>query len=78
MVLKRKAPVTAESPLLKREEDEKRSSDDRPRRDDSEERPAYNVNKGEPSIVETAAETPAVSDDAPADAAATTDSETGE
>ncbi len=78
MVLNRKAPVTAESPLLKREEDEKRSSDDRPRRNDSEDRPAYDVNKGEPSIVETAAETPAASGDAPADAAATADSETGE
>jgi small subunit ribosomal protein S6 len=54
MVIKRKAAVTAESPLLKREEDEKRS-DDRPRRDDSEDRPAYNVNQGEPSVVEGAA-----------------------
>ena len=41
MVIKRKAAITAESPLLKREEDEKRS-DDRPRRDDNEDRPAYN------------------------------------
>ena len=72
MVLKRKEPVTAESPLLKRDEDEKRSSDDRPRRDDSEDRPAYNVNKGEPSIVEAAA------DDSSADTAVTTGSETGE
>lgn len=52
MVIKRKSAITAESPLLKREEDEKRS-DDRPRRNDSEDRPAYNVNEGEPSIVES-------------------------
>ncbi len=81
MVLKRKAPVTAESPLLKREEDEKRSSssnDDRPRRDDSEDRPAYDVNKGEPSIVETAATDSAAGETAAADTAETTGSETGE
>ena len=56
MVLQRKAAVTAESPLLKREEEETR----RPREDreeskskpDTEDRPAYNVNEGEPSIVE--------------------------
>lgn len=68
MVLQRKAAVTAESPLLKREEEETR----RPREDrneskskpDTEDRPAYNVNEGEPSIVEAteqaaaAAETP--------------------
>jgi small subunit ribosomal protein S6 len=72
MVLKRKAPVTAESPLLKREEDEKRSNDDRPRRDDNEDRPAYDVNKGEPSIVEAAAK-----EDATAGAAETSAAETG-
>lgn len=65
MVLQRKDAVTVESPLLKREEEETR----RPREDrddsakssapDTEDRPAYNVNEGEPSIVETAAETPA-------------------
>ena len=78
MVLKRKAPVTAESPLLKREEDEKRSKDDRPRRDDNEDRPAYDVNKGEPSIVEAAAKEDATAD-AAADAAETSaGSETGE
>lgn len=59
MVLQRKQAVTAESPLLKREEEETR----RPREDrdnassssDTEDRPAYNVNEGEPSIVEAAA-----------------------
>ncbi len=61
MVIKRKAAVTAESPLLKREEDEKRS-DDRPRRDDSEDRPAYNVNEGEPSVVEGQAATEGAAD----------------
>lgn len=55
MVIKRKSAITAESPLLKREEDEKRS-DERSRRDDSDDRPAYNVNQGEPSIVEGSAE----------------------
>ncbi len=62
MVLQRKQAVTAESPLLKREEEETR----RPREDrsdssgssDAEDRPAYNVNEGEPSIVEEAAAAP--------------------
>ncbi|MEM7258011.1 MAG: 30S ribosomal protein S6 [Pseudomonadota bacterium] len=58
MVIKRKAAITAESPLLKREEDEKRS-EDRSRRDDNSDRPAYNVNEGEPSVVEGAGDAPA-------------------
>lgn len=63
LVLQRKEAVTAESPLLKREEEEtRRPREDRddsakPGASDTEDRPAYNVNEGEPSIVETAAET---------------------
>lgn len=61
MVLQRKSAITAESPLLKREEEETR----RPRedRDDSgrdkpavADQPVYNVNEGEPSIVEAQAQ----------------------
>lgn len=73
MVLQRKDAVTAESPLLKKEEEETRrppredrdDSSAKPSAPDTEDRPAYNVNEGEPSIVEAAAaetETAAPSD----------------
>lgn len=64
MVLQRKAAVTAESPLLKREEEEtRRPREDRDNSDKGDSRP-YNVNEGEPSIVENAA--PAAASEEPA------------